>query len=243
MHIFYYPDIKNINIQSSKLFLPDDEYSHARNSLRMKCNDEFTIFDGAGGIYKCVATNSSGKDNWRGEFQVIDEKYESPILPNITIICSIFKYDRLEFAIEKLAEIGVAEIVLTQTRYSQFDLKTTAKKLDRFERIIVSAIKQSQNPFAPSISVLSLDEIYSKYKNVQDKFVASTEISECKSLKDLHSKATDTQDIVLFIGPEGGFEKDELNNILQNNFKAVSLGSTILRAETAAIVGAGFLKI
>ncbi|MEI6887060.1 MAG: RsmE family RNA methyltransferase [bacterium] len=239
MHRFY------CNISKQNGVLGDEESYHAIKVLRLNLGEKVVCFDGLGHEWLCEISSlrieGSSSKHPNIKLNVIEEKYfsakEELKKPKVCIIVSLYKFDRFEFGLEKLAELGVDEIIVTKTHLSQFDLPVAEKKLERWKEIVVSACKQSERKWIPSISIMDLKKILvtTKGESVLS-LVATTEIDNPIALKDVEVKKYNKVEI--FIGPEGGFEKNELDQIVSAGFKPVSLGENVLRAETAAIYAA-----
>ena len=224
MYLFYAPDIKET------LTLPEEESSHCVQVLRRTVGDEILVTDGVGQLYHCVVTNPHRK-----HCEVRIESVETPeplheghihigIAPTKNI-------DRTEWSIEKCVEMGVDEITLLLCDHSE--RKTV--NIDRLQKILVSAVKQSLKTRFPVLHPLT------KMTDLQvegDRFIAHCiegyKASENKgALKDQIVRGHST---TVLIGPEGDFSPEEVNWALANGYQPVSLGAARLRTETAAIV-------
>ncbi|MEI6462414.1 MAG: RsmE family RNA methyltransferase [bacterium] len=239
MHRFY------CNISKQNGVLDDEESYHAIKVLRLNLGEKVVCFDGLGHEWLCeiVSLRAEGSSSKHPNIKlnIVSEKYfpskEELKKPKVCIIVSLYKFDRFEFGLEKLVELGVDEIIVTKTHLSQFDLPLAEKKLARWQEIVVSACKQSERKWNPNISILDMKKILGTTKDESVlNLVATTELDNPIPLKDI--EANKYNKIVIFIGPEGGFEKNELDEIVSAGFKPVSLGGNVLRAETAAIYAA-----
>jgi 16S rRNA (uracil1498-N3)-methyltransferase len=162
--------------------------------------------------------------------------------PNITLVLAIFKFDRMEWAIEKCTEIGVARIIPVIARRSDTHLAATAaKRHERWQRIVRQASEQSRRAAPPEIAVpIKLKEL--------DGVLPSEGLARIVLAESLAESGDDTRlrevlqtqsggdEIALAVGPEGGWAEAELTWFYETGWTAASLGATILRAETAAIV-------
>ena len=143
----------------------------------------------------------------------------------------------MEMILQKLTEVGVDEIVLVQTKrsVSKVDDKKEDKKIERWERIIYEAAKQSKRGQIPRLrGILNFKEALEDMKN-NDLNIAPYEKERTKSIKQA-IKGVNINTMGIFVGPEGGFEESEIEAIEEIGGKSVSLGPRILRTETASLV-------
>jgi 16S rRNA (uracil1498-N3)-methyltransferase len=136
--------------------------------------------------------------------------------------------DRFEWFLEKATEIGIDTITPILCDHSE----RKVIKLDRFEKILQSAMKQSLQCYLPTINELTPFNTFTNQEFEGHKFIAHCVDTDRKSLK---SQLKPNQDILILIGPEGDFSVKEIETALQHNFIPVTLGNTRLRTETAAI--------
>jgi 16S rRNA (uracil1498-N3)-methyltransferase len=158
--------------------------------------------------------------------------------PQITLALSIFKFDRMEWAIEKCTELGVARIVPVIAGRTEAHLAAaSAKRVERWQRIVRQAAEQSRRASPPEVSPpVKFKEALGLPGSIR---ILLSESEKDVMLKDsLQSKASD---VVLALGPEGGWTTSELDQFREAGWSVASLGDTILRAETAAIVAAAFV--
>ena len=155
--------------------------------------------------------------------------------PQVTLALAIFKFDRMEWAIEKCTELGVARIVPVIAGRTEAHLAAaSAKRVERWQRIVRQAAEQSRRASPPEVSPpIKFKEALNLPGSIR---VLLSESEKDVMLKDsLQSKASD---VVLALGPEGGWTTPELDQFREAGWSAASLGDTILRAETAAIAAA-----
>jgi len=153
-------------------------------------------------------------------------------LPEISFLLTIYKFDRLEWAIEKLTELGVARILPVISQRTETHLgKAAEKRVERWRRIALEAAQQSRRAEPPEIvSPVPLKEAISVAKGSGIVLHESEEVATLKSLL-----RECKPPLWLALGPEGGWIPEEVDLFRQYGWKTASLGSTILRAETAAI--------
>ncbi|MCX7699167.1 MAG: RsmE family RNA methyltransferase, partial [Candidatus Goldbacteria bacterium] len=139
-------------------------------------------------------------------------------------------------------ELGVNEIIPIVTKRSVIKIKEHENKIKRWEKIIYSAVKQCGRITKPEISsiIFSISDLIKKLPKICIKFLI-WEKEDKKFLIDEIKNIKEIENICFFIGPEGGFENSEVDELIKNGFIPVSLGDTTLRAETAAILSAGII--
>lgn len=221
MNLSYQPAIPQ-----GVLHLDEDESRHAVKVLRMNVGDSLNLTDGIGNFYEARITVADAR---QCSFSI--QKTISTPARTFSIAIAIAptkNIDRMEWLVEKAAEIGVEEIRFILCQNSE----RKNINLERLQKIAVSAMKQSGQfwlpviheiqPFA-KVVVLSADQ----------KFICHVDSSNPYLLK---SQAKQNQRYIVMIGPEGDFRPDELELANQNGFSRVSLGPTRLRTETAALV-------
>ena len=186
---------------------------------------------------------SAGTDVRRGRIVSINpdrvdfelgEIVPAAVVPSVTLMLSIFKFDRMEWAIEKCTELGVARVVPVIARRTESGLAVAApKRLERWQRIVRQASEQSRRGAPPEISPpQKLKEVLTSTQGAR---IVLAESEETVMLKDALGMASAAEGVTLAIGPEGGWTEEELATFRQAGWQHASLGGPILRAETAAI--------
>ena len=149
----------------------------------------------------------------------------------IHLYLAIFKFDRLEWAVEKCTELGVTSIVPIITHRTDSHLVAAARKrVERWRRIAHEAAQQSRREAVPGVA--DPEKLEAVIATAQGKRVVLAETEHEHMVRDVVGPA---MEISLAVGPEGGWTESELTSFSQNQWENASLGSTILRAETAAI--------
>jgi 16S rRNA (uracil1498-N3)-methyltransferase len=202
---------------------------HLAHVLRGRVGQEFDIATGES-VRRGRITSIAGD---RVEFE-LGEVVPDALTPSLTIVLSIFKFDRMEWAIEKCVELGVTRIVPVLAQRTEAHLaKAAQKRLERWQRIALQASEQSRRALVPEIS---------QPQNLQTAVTATAgarivlaESEERVTLKDALRKLPAAGEMTLAFGPEGGWTGSELKLFATAGWMAASLGSTILRAETAVI--------
>lgn len=224
MQLFYNSDIK---ISDKNFFFDKEESKHIVKVLRKKEGDNIYITNGLGNLFISEIVFASEK---KCEVKIIDIKTFEPTPYYIHIAVAPTKMnDRMEWFLEKATEIGIHEITPILCDHSE----RKVYKIDRAEKIIQSALKQSNQYFLPKINEPVPFSNFVKTTFDGQKFIAHCEKTAKRSFKNeikLNSK------ILILIGPEGDFSTKEINLAIENKFVPVTLGNTRLRTETAALV-------
>ena len=220
---FYVPDIRQNPV------LPQDEARHCIKVLRTPVGGEIHVIDGKGYRYTCRLLNDNPR---KAEIEIIStELIPEPWVTDITVAIAPTKnMDRMEWLTEKLTEIGVNHIIPVLCRHSE----RKEIKIDRLERIAVSAMKQSLKTSLPDISQMVPLEKVLEMSGFRQKFIAYCDPSIPRRLlaKEFIPGAGK---VLILIGPEGDFSIDEIEHALNAGFLPVSLGDCLLRTETAAL--------
>lgn len=213
--------------------------AHLARVLRAEVGQEFDIATGA--AVRRGKIVSISKD--RVEFALGEEQALKPA-PEVTLALAIFKFDRMEWAIEKCTEIGVARIIPIIARRTDTHLAAAAmKRSERWQRISRQASEQSRRSAPPEIATpIKLEGLGSAGAPPANQ--PQTGTTSCRIVLAESEGNTRLRDVLrpqlsgvaLAIGPEGGWTDEELQWFHDSGWIAASLGDTILRAETAAIV-------
>ncbi len=226
--------VKADDIKENGIVLSGENMHHLINVLRHKKGDEITVCDGLGFDYLCVVSQIE-KDNVN--LKILD-KSGSIGEPGVKI--SLFqglpKGDKFSLIVEKCVEAGVYDITpVNMARcVSRLLPKDFSKKKERFEKISHSASKQSGRGIVPKINeLIEFDEFLAKKEDF-DLVVFPYEEAKDVTLKSV-IKDFKGEKIAMIIGPEGGFSKEECEKLILNGITPVTLGSRILRTETAGM--------
>jgi len=217
-------------ISGNRAALVGAHAEHLIRVLRARIGQEFDIVADAVVRRGRVVTIS---DN-RVEFELGEEVPAESAPVQLTLLLAIFKFDRMEWAIEKCTELGVSRIVPVIARRTESHLASASvKRVERWRRIALQAAEQSRRASPPEIA----DPIKLRKAITLDaelKVVLSEAEEQCQ-LRDISQPSGE---VLLAVGPEGGWSEDELETFQKQGWLSVSLGPTILRAETAAVAAA-----
>lgn len=203
---------------------------HLTRVLRVRIGQEFDIV--AEGVVRRGRVSNLGVQ--RVEFELNEEIASASVTTQLTLFLAIFKFDRMEWAIEKATELGVARIVPLIAQRTDAHLASAAhKRVERWRRIAMQASEQSRRVAAPEIA--SPTKPRDTVTPAGSLNVVLSEVEEQVSLRELLSGLQNSRQLSLAIGPEGGWTQEELDFFHKEGWTSVSLGPTILRAETATI--------
>ena len=215
-------------VSGNTAFLTGQNAGHLARVLRGRVGQEFEIAaDGVVRLGKIVSVEDE-----RVEF-ALGEEVRIAELRSLKVLIAIFKFDRMEWAIEKATELGATEIVPFVARRTDAHLVQAAgKRVERWRRIAHEASQQSRRVSPPEINdPIKLKEAVAIEADMK---VVLAESEDERMLRDV---VGGSGSVALAIGPEGGWTSDELAAFEKAGWVTASLGPTILRAETAAIAG------
>jgi 16S rRNA (uracil1498-N3)-methyltransferase len=224
MQLFYTPDI---DPSLSQYFLSEEESKHAVRVLRLAAGDEVTLIDGKGGLYRAEIKDAHPKRTILQIKSVIPEFNKRNHYLHIAI-APTKNLDRVEWFLEKATEIGIDEISLIICQRSE----RKEAKADRLNKIITSAIKQSIKAYHPTLNAPVTFNQFLKQPFDGQKFIAHCDDGEKVELSQSIERGNR---YLILIGPEGDFAPAEVDLALQNGYKAITLGTSRLRTETAAL--------
>lgn len=224
MHLFYTPDIIPA---ATAYFLNEEESKHCTRVLRLAAGDEVSLIDGKGGLYSATISEAHPKRVILHINKVVTEYGKRNHYLHIAI-APTKNMERLEWFLEKATEIGIDEISLIITQRSE----RKEAKTERLNKIITSAVKQSLKAYHPV-----LNEVVNFNKFIQQPFGGQKFIAHCAdgAKLNLRDEIKPNGSYLILIGPEGDFSEKEIAEALQSDFKAITLGTSRLRTETAAL--------
>jgi 16S rRNA (uracil1498-N3)-methyltransferase len=202
---------------------------HLIRVLRARVGQEFDIATGSAVRRGKITSILDG----RVEFE-LGEELGAQSLATVSLLLSIFKFDRMEWAIEKCTELGVAKIVPVIARRTDAHLAAaSAKRVERWRKIALQAAEQSRRSAVAEITTAIRVQEAVKFPGARR--ILLNESEEENTLREVLSAHKRENEILLAIGPEGGWAEDEVQLFNKEGWISASLGSTILRVETAAI--------
>ncbi|MBR5466581.1 MAG: 16S rRNA (uracil(1498)-N(3))-methyltransferase [Bacteroidaceae bacterium] len=230
---FYDPDLSGS--------LPEEEAKHVVRVLRMKEGDIINLMDGRGSFHEAEITTAS---NHRCLYRILSSCEQTrPWAGKIHLAVAPTKLnDRIEWLAEKATEIGWDRVSFLNCQFSERrNIKT-----ERIEKILVSATKQSHKAWIPQVDeMLSFKDFVKEFGNSSgnddtDRFICHCYEGEKLHLKDVVKKG---RNCIVMIGPEGDFSVEEVALAEQYGFKPVTLGTSRLRTETAALVAVHLMQL
>jgi 16S rRNA (uracil1498-N3)-methyltransferase len=230
MHVFFKPDI-----QGSELLLDENESFHCIRVLRLKQGDTVYLIDGIGGFYHARITDANPKKCHVVVYTEIKDYGKRDY--SLTIAIAPTKnIDRFEWFLEKACEIGIDRIIPIVCQQSE----RKVIKSERLNKIIIEAIKQSQQAFIPVLdNLITFKQLMNKELPVQ-KCIAYCNDDKRLFLKNILRPKDPT---IILIGPEGDFSPEEIKTAFNKGFQGVSLGKNRLRTETAGVVACDTVAI
>lgn len=222
---FYVPDAASTNE------LPAEEAAHASRVLRLESGDEVFLIDGTGCFFKAQLTLVT---KGRCLYDIVERlPQEKTWNGRIAVAMAPTKViDRVEWTLEKATEIGIDEFSLLNCAFSE----RRNVKLERLDKIVVAAVKQSRKAWKPLLNDLQPFENFVKQPRKGAKYIAHCYAEIDK--KDLYGELLQLngdEEVTILIGPEGDFSIDEVRLAMNKGYVSVSLGQSRLRTETAAL--------
>ena len=216
-------------VSGTRALLTGAHALHLARVLRARIGQEFDISAGN----RVRRGRITSIDNERVEFE-LGEDVPSPSPPRLRLALAIFKFDRMEWAIEKSTELGVSSILPVIAQRTNAHLRAAAsKRVERWRRIARQAAEQSRQAQPPEIRLpIQLEDATALPGNRR---ILLSEGGPAISLIEALQSDSSGSDVVLAIGPEGGWTDREVESFRAAGWLTASLGSAILRAETAAI--------
>ncbi|WKK74064.2 16S rRNA (uracil(1498)-N(3))-methyltransferase [Marivirga salinae] len=228
MHLFYQsqlPEIKSLD---------QDESKHCVKVLRRQAGDEINIIDGKGTFYKAKITESHPK---KCEFEIIETTLEkTPVFKRHLAIAPTKNMDKMEWLVEKATEMGIDEISFFQSFHSE----RKVIKIDRLEKKVISAMKQSLKAQKPILNEIISYTKFLESVQSENKLIAYVDFENKVHMK---NELNTQQDTLILIGPEGDFTPEEVDLAISKGFKKVSLGNSRLRTETAALAAVHLMNL
>jgi len=228
MHVFYTPDLQD----QAHYQLNEEESKHCSRVLRLSVGDTVFLIDGRGGLYE-AEIETAAKKHVELRITKTTKAYQKRNHHLHIAVAPTKNIDRLEWFLEKATEIGIDEITPIICERSE----RKVVKGDRLEKVITAAVKQSLQAYHPVLNpAVTFSELLAQHTNAQTS--VSKLIAHCiddeqrRYLKDL---VQPHGNYLMLIGPEGDFSPQEISSALAEGFMPVTLGTTRLRTETAAL--------
>lgn len=231
-HFFVIPD----QVQEDKIYIEGSDVNHIKNVLRMRVSEEVTINDGNNQSYLCKIRTFEDE---QVVLDIIESKTTDSELPSkIYLFQGLPKQDKMELIVQKAVELGAYQVIPVATKRAvvKLDEKKAAKKVTRWQQIAESAAKQAGRGYIPEVhEVMNYREAL-EYAKSLDVVLIPYELAEgMRETKEILASIKKGDSIGVFIGPEGGFEREEVEKAIEMGAKVITLGKRILRTETAGL--------
>lgn len=225
--------------QGGSIRLEGDRAHYLNRVLRLEAGADLVLFNGQGGEFEARLERAEGDALWAtvGAFDPVER--ESPL--NITLVQGISRGERMDFTVQKAVELGVGAIAPVTTERSTVRLEGArqTRRLEHWRGIVVNACQQCGRTRIPPVDdIIGLDQwLESASESTSSRLLLSPRGT-------LSADAVEVEgDVVLLIGPEGGFSQGELERVSRSGFRALFLGPRILRTETAAVAALTALQL
>lgn len=231
-HFFVTPD----QVHEGQIYIEGSDVNHMKNVLRMRIGEEFHVSDGNNKKYKCEISEFGEATVCAKILEELEANTELP--SKLYLFQGLPKGDKMELIVQKAVELGVWEIIPVSTKRAvvKLDAKKAAKKVERWNSISESGAKQSGRNVIPKVKPVMTYQEALAYAKELDVVMIPYELAEgMDDTKQLIGGIRPGQSVGIFIGPEGGFEQEEVELAIGMGAKSVTLGRRILRTETAGI--------
>lgn len=221
-------------VSEKTIWIEGPDVNHMKNVLRMRIGEELTVSDGQGQEYLCQIQNFEEE---QVQLRILETKVSDTELPSkIYLFQGLPKQEKMELIVQKCVELGIYAIVPVAMKRCvvKLDAKKGAKKVERWNGIAASAAKQSGRGIMPEVQQI---RTYKEALEMADDLDVVLVPYECADgmahTKELIQSIKPGQSVGIFIGPEGGFDPDEIELAKKKGGQIVTLGKRILRTETA----------
>lgn len=232
-HFFVQPN----QIDGQNVTITGPDVNHIKNVLRMRRGEELLISDGQGTDYYCRISEIEAETVVAEAFS--EDREGRELAARLYLFQGLPKQEKMEFIIQKAAELGAYQIIPVAARRSvvKLDAKKEEAKIKRWNAIAESGAKQSKRSIIPQVTrVMGVEEALAYGKDFDLKMIPYENARGMAATKELVEQVKPGMKVGIFIGPEGGFEEKEVELAAAAGFYPVSLGRRILRTETAGMV-------
>ncbi len=223
-------------VGEDKIRIQGSDVNHMKNVLRMRPGEEVMVSDGNNRQYRCRV-----EDYPEGEavLAILEAGLVDTELPSrIYLFQGLPKQEKMELIVQKAVELGVCQVIPVQTRRCvvKLDAKKAAKKVQRWQQIAESAAKQAGRGYIPAVSeVMTFQEALAFSEALDIRLIPYELADGMEGTRKILDGIRPGQSVGIFIGPEGGFEKEEVGRAVEAGALPITLGKRILRTETAGI--------
>ena len=233
MHRFF---VEPSQIGEKEIVITGPDVNHIRNVLRMRAGEELLAADGQGSEYRCILRELQDSEIRAEICRRLGSSAELP--SRITLFQGLPKSDKMDLIIQKCVELGVFRIVPVTTKRTvvKLDAKKEESRRKRWTAVSESAAKQSGRGIIPEISgVQSFREAVEEAGELDVCLIPYEKAENMARTREILSGIPAGASIGVFIGPEGGFEEEEVREAMEAGARPITLGRRILRTETAGM--------
>lgn len=237
-HFFVTPS----QVGETDIYIEGSDVNHMKNVLRMRYKEELTVSDGNNLTYRCAVERY---EEGRAVLKILERRQsDTELSSKIYLFQGLPKQDKMELIVQKAVELGVYRIIPVSTGRCvvRLDEKKAAKKTKRWQQIAESAAKQAGRGYIPEVAPVSSYQEALMQAEKLDVILIPYELERgMRETREIIEEIRPGQSVAVFIGPEGGFEKEEVEQALGYGARAVTLGRRILRTETAGLTALSVL--
>ncbi|MBH0203574.1 MAG: 16S rRNA (uracil(1498)-N(3))-methyltransferase [Nitrospira sp.] len=229
-------------IDQQRIVVTGDVLGHLRDSLRITVGETLWLNHGQGAKFRVEITDVS-KHAVTG--RILESIHEPPRqAPRLILGQSLLKGEKMDWVVQKATELGVSEVVPVESQHSVVQLKADRvdHQLARWRRIALEAAQQSEQWRIPTIAAPHSLSALLASQAIDTRMLMLAERREGTSLQTVTLPQDATGSVLLLIGPEGGWSKEEMGKADQARVEPITLGQQILRSETAAIAAISILQ-
>ncbi|HEX8336750.1 MAG TPA: 16S rRNA (uracil(1498)-N(3))-methyltransferase [Pyrinomonadaceae bacterium] len=227
--------------------LSEEESRHLRDVLRLRAGDEAQVFDGGGREFACVVREVGGRREGatlevRGAVE--PPSPESPL--GLTLAVALLKGEKFDLVVQKATELGAARVVPVETKRADVrmrDERDALKRVERWRRLALEAAKQSGRARVPAVEAAqAFDGLVARAPRADEARVLFAEGGGAPLSSLLTAAGGRPSNLTALVGPEGGWEDEEVARARAHGWAVVTLGGRTLRAETAAVTVCALLQ-
>lgn len=237
-HFFVPPS----QVGEAEIRVTGSDVNHMRQVLRMRAGEEVSVSDGNNGKYLCriMGYEADEKGEPEAVLEIVEKQEQDTELPSeIYLFQGLPKQEKMELVVQKCVELGVHEIIPVSMKRCvvKLDGKKASKKQERWQEIAKSAAKQAGRGIIPRVSeVVSYREALCRAKELDCILIPYELAGDMERTRQIIDEIQPGQSVGIFIGPEGGFEREEVEQAKECGAREITLGRRILRTETAGLM-------
>ena len=228
---------EQIDMEEKKIHITGSDVNHIKNVIRLKVGDEISISNGIDGRdYRCGIAKITEAEVYCELRFIKEDGVELPV--KVCLFQGLPKGDKMELIVQKSVELGAYQVIPVATKRAvvKLDAKKAKKKVERWQQIAVSAAKQAGRGIIPEGGEVCTYAQALKQAEELDVVLIPYELAKgMEETKQIIAEIRPGQSVGIFIGPEGGFEEEEVALAMKTGANPVTLGKRILRTETAGL--------